>query len=863
MNSPSSSDPISNTSGVLRHRVLIVDDNRAIHEDFRKTLLPGTNDGFAEDEAAFFGTEPTTQIDSPFDLTFASQGSDAFDLIVQARAENHPFSLIFMDVRMPPGWDGIETTARIWEVDPDVQVVICTAYSDYSWDEMTSKLGRSDRLLILKKPFDTIEVIQLAHSLTAKWSLLQGARRQQQSLELAVQARTSELELAKAALEAEIVERQKILGELSLARDSAIESVHLKSQFLANMSHEIRTPMNGIIGMAELMLHTPLAVEQRDYVETIRSSADLLLGIINDILDSSKIESGKLTFEHINFNLREVVEGTIDVIANTAQKKGLELADCVHLEIPEMVRGDPGRLRQVLTNIVGNAVKFTERGEVTLVVSAISETPTHTLVRFEITDTGIGIDEQARAHIFEPFIQVDGSNTRKYGGTGLGLTISRQIVEALGGQIGVDSKLGEGSMFWFNMAFEKSSQPNSSLTSPAPPSGMRVLIVDDNATNRTILQCQLHNLGLRSENFASGIEALEALRREVKANDPFQFALLDMQMPSMDGLTLAELIKSEAAISSTRLVILSSLGDHLDHETLTAKGIEGCVVKPIKQSRLQEVLAAVQSAQPQLQPRVISPIKTPAVTSALRVLLAEDNPVNQKVAILQLKLLGYTAEVANDGGEVLKALEKVAYDVILMDCQMPVLDGYATTKWIRENYSRPVWIIAMTANAMEGDREKCLAAGMNDYLSKPIQPKILGELLSKCPIQASIQPVDLTKLYLITGNDSQIVVQFSRDYLIQAQEILAELRVAIEQNHHQNIRILSHKLGGSSSTCGMDAIVPTLSKIEHIATDAAPETVNALYENCMDQLSEIRDFLEHHLGGKLNLPSTNETYSDH
>ncbi|MES2981307.1 MAG: response regulator [Verrucomicrobiota bacterium] len=862
MNCPASHDPISNTSGAPRHRVLIVDDNRAIHEDFRKTLLPGTNDGFAEDEAAFFGTETTPKMDCPFDLTFASQGPEALDLIVQALAENQPFSLIFMDVRMPPGWDGIETTARIWEVDPDVQVVICTAYSDYSWDEMTSKLGRSDRLLILKKPFDTIEVIQLAHSLTAKWSLLQGVRHQQQSLELAVQARTSELELAKTALELEIVERQKILGELSLARDSAIESVRLKSQFLANMSHEIRTPMNGIIGMADLMLHAPLTLEQRDYMETIRSSADLLLGIINDILDSSKIESGKLTFEHFNFNLREMVEGTMDVVANTAQKKGLELAGCVHIEVPEIVRGDPGRLRQVLTNIAGNAVKFTEHGEVSLVVSAISETPTHTLVRFEITDTGIGIDENARAHIFEPFIQVDGSNTRKYGGTGLGLTISRQIVEALGGQIGVDSKLGEGSVFWFNMNFEKSSQPDSSPTSPALPSGMRVLIVDDNATNRTILQYQLHNLGLRSENVASGIEAIESLRREVKANDPFQFALLDMQMPSMDGLTLAGLIKSEEAISATRLVILSSLGTHLDPETFTAKGIEGFVVKPIKQSRLKEVLNSLQSPQPRLQPRVVSPIMTPA-NSSLRVLLAEDNHVNQKVAILQLKMLGYTADVANDGGEVLKALEKVAYDVILMDCQMPVLDGYATTKWIRENYSRPVWIIAMTANAMEGDREKCLAAGMDDYLSKPIHPEILGDMLSKCPIQASAPPVDLIRLYKITGNDSQMLIELCRDYLIQAQEILTELGTAIEQNHQQNIRLLSHKLGGSSSTCGMDAIVSPLSKIEHIAADAAPGTVHVLYKNCIAQLSAIHGFLEHHLDGKLNLPNPYETYSDH
>lgn len=855
--SPSTLNFSNSESTILgRHRILIVDDNRAIHDDFRKILVPEINDGFAEDEAAFFGTESTSPTECPFELSYASQGSDALEMVIQSRTDDQPFSLIFMDVRMPPGWDGIETTGRIWEVDPDVQIVICTAYSDYSWDHMVTKLGRSDRLLILKKPFDTIEVIQIAHSLTAKWTLLQGSRRQQQSLEVAVQLRTSELESAKSALEGEIIERQKILGELSLARDAALESVRQKSQFLANMSHEIRTPMNGIIGMAEIMLQTPLTSQQNDYIDTIRSSADLLLTIINDILDSSKIESGKLIFNHVKFCVREVVEGTLDLVANSAQKKGLELIGSVNHEVAELIYGDPGRLRQVLTNIVGNAVKFTERGEVTLVVSRISETPTHTTLRFEITDTGIGIDEKGCSQIFEPFIQVDGTNTRKYGGTGLGLTISRQIVEVLGGRIGVQSKLGEGSTFWFVMDFEKSNEATSSLTKPVLPTRMRVLVVDDNATNRNILQRQILNLQFRSESAGSGEEAINLLRQSAVARDPFQIALLDMQMPSMDGLTLAQLIKSDPAISSTRLVILSSLGSPLDPATLVERGVEGFVVKPIKQSRLLEVLADLDSAEKSLPPRIIAPIQTPTTLSNLRILLAEDNLVNQKVALLQLKMLGYAADVANNGDEVLKALKNMSYDVILMDCQMPVLDGYAATKWIRNNYSRPVWIIAMTANAMEGDRERCLAAGMDDYLSKPIHPEMLGEMLSKCPIYTIPSPVDLIRLGKVTAQDPQMLLEISRDYLIQAQEILTELGTAIENNDHQNIRLLSHKLGGSSSTCGMDAIVSTLSKIEHIAPDAPPGTIHAYHQNAVAELSEIRDFLELHLGNRLNLPAS-------
>lgn len=713
------------------HRILVVDDNRAIHEDFRK-ILSGDTDGddFEDEDAAFFGTTPTAPKKTHFELDFASQGQEALDMVIAAKEKGLRYSLVFMDVRMPPGLDGIETTSRLWEVDPDVQVIICTAYSDYSWEGMIERLGKTDRLLILKKPFDVVEVIQSAHALTGKWLLLQQTRLHAEKLESAVLTRTAELEKTN-------VELEKTLGELSIARDEALESVRLKSRFLANMSHEIRTPMNGVIGMAELLLHTPLDTDQRDYIDTIRGSADLLLNLINDLLDSSKIESGSLHFETNDFDLNTVVEGTLDIVGSIARHKGLELAGYIGKDAFPHLRGDSGRLRQVLTNILSNAVKFTSEGEVILSVSTLAETETDTRLLFEVRDTGIGIAKDLSLRIFEPFVQADGSDARKYGGTGLGLSISRQIVEALGGEIGVESEPGEGSRFWFSATFQKQTDTASRVLAITDlPEDLRVLVVDDNATNRKILQLQLSNLQMRSSSVSGADEALEILRKENAGGSPFSLALLDMQMPGMDGLSLARAIKSDPATAGTRLVLLSSLGDHLAESTLSEAGVEGHLVKPLKQTRLQTALATLlgkNSSTPAPVPTPLTPTNgTRKPVSALRILLAEDNMVNQRVTLLQLQRLGFTADIAKDGREVLKALETIPYDVILMDCQMPTMDGYEATREIRRLYpSKHIHIIAMTANAMPEERDMCLEAGMDDFLSKPVSPAVLGELLEK------------------------------------------------------------------------------------------------------------------------------------
>jgi CheY-like chemotaxis protein len=526
-------------------------------------------------------------------------------------------------------------------------------------------------------------------------------------------------------------------------------------------------------------------------------------------------------------------------------------------------------------NILGNAVKFTAEGEVVLMVSLLEETETGARLRFEIRDTGIGIAEEFRQQVFEPFVQADGSDTRKYGGTGLGLSICRQIVEAQGGEIGVESEPGQGSTFWFNLPFNKhDGLPRQRRRGFDCPPGLRVLVVDDNATNRKILQLQLANLGMKSSGVGSGTEAIEELRRESAGPDPFRLAIIDMQMPGMDGLSLARLIKSEPPIAEIRLIILSSLGDQLADRELAEAGVEGHLAKPIKQARLQEALGALfhrqeSAGEADAGPPDLRERKT-GEALPLRILLAEDNPVNQKVALLQLRNLGYAADVATDGARVLEMLREATYDVILMDCQMPVMDGLAATREIRRSHSHPVRIIAMTANAMAEDRQRCLEAGMDDFLSKPVRAADLGRVLQDCKPPAGVArpspagspeaadlPVDLERLLEITGRDTEMFRQIVHDYLEQAEEILSSIALAIEGRSAGEIRELAHKLCGSSKACGMQAIVPPLRKLEQLGEAAQFERAHDFHQDAVRQLNRIRRFLAREAAGGLSISRSN------